>query len=150
MKSLQSILDSYASQYGPLGAKSAVSEEEEQRLISDLLAIQATNGKLVAVVAVLLVLLFGICVWTVISKGAEPNTAKAVLGLLGVSATGCIRWLLGLWREKTSIELLLRLAVSIKGDALCQVIKVLAAKAGLAAGPDDVASRPGDHGRHKH
>jgi hypothetical protein len=103
-------------------------QAKNERLIADLREISDINGKIAWIIVLGLVVLFFACIWLVLFKGDLPY-AKAAQGLLGISAAGSLWRLHSLWSEKSATELLLRLAVDMKGDALKQIIDVLAKRA---------------------
>ncbi len=136
MNRFQQVLTNSAMRLEPLGRKAGVdatelkqeAEKREQRLIADLEAISARNSTLAWIVVAGLVILFLASLWLALFQRDLPS-AQVAMGVLGVSAAGGIRWLHSLWTERSSTELLLRLAVDMKGEALNEVVKVLAKRA---------------------
>jgi hypothetical protein len=134
MKRYAQILLKYQETPGLLGAKRVtgapvLSDAARANLIAELKALNRRNDRLVWVIVVLLVFLFLVSIWVVVAHLDQPKTAAAAGAGLGVSAAGCIVWLLQVWREKTAIEPLLLLAASLGGEALSTVISVLAKRA---------------------
>ena len=132
MKTLEQVVKNCAMSLEPLGGKrlDIIELEEEnakreRKLIADLQGISERNGKLAWALVAALMVLIATNLWLVLFRG-DLSSAKSAIGLLGVSAAGCVKWLHALWAEKSATELLLRLAVDMKGEALREVIKVLA------------------------
>lgn len=110
-----------------------LSSDERTALRHDLERIQRSNSLLVGLVVVLLLVLF--VAWMVIvfgdagGAGGTGQSRVATVGF-GLTAAGCVGWLLAVWREKSSIALLLRLAVDLEGEALAAVVNVLSIRRG--------------------
>jgi hypothetical protein len=126
MKKFNDAIVRFVNPVQPLGAK-ATGDGREEKLIRDLEFICSRNRKLAWILVVVLLIMFGCCVGVVLFK--DLKTAKGMLGLFGMSAAGCISWLYRIWSEMTATEQLLRLAVDMKGQALTQIVNVLAKKA---------------------
>ncbi len=128
--SLMSVVRGYAdpdrTPQGGDEARREISEETRKSLIKDLNALHKRNGWLVRFVVGLLVTLFLAALALVFASLDKPVMMQAGAAALGLSAAGCIRWLLGVWREKANTELLVRLAVDLEGEALAAAINVLA------------------------
>lgn len=128
MKTLNQAIYDSANPVQPLGTGKSDPDAQKDKLLADLQAISQRNGKLAWVIVAALVILFLSCLWLVLFLG-DLGSAKIALGLLGVSAGASVRWLNIIWSEKSATELLLRLAVDMKGDALKQIVNVLAKRA---------------------
>jgi hypothetical protein len=127
---LAEALDKHADvELAPLGAEGRrrLSDAERSALRQDLDRIERANSRIVWVAVALLVVLFFAWLAIVLGKTVDAGKVQVASAAFGLSAAGCIRWLLKLWREKTSSALLLRLAVDLEGDALAAVINLLAA-----------------------
>jgi hypothetical protein len=133
MNKLTRVVYNYANPLQPLGAAKADSDAQREKLIADLQAISDQNGKLAWVIVGALIILFLAGLWLVLFRN-DLSYARVAIGLLGVSAAGSVWRLKSLWSEKSATELLLRLAVDMKGDALKQVVKVLAQRASSQIG----------------
>jgi len=127
MKTLDQAIQNYMRPMRALGTNSG-DEERREKLIRDLQVISDKNGKLAWVVVAALIVLFLAGLWLVLFR-KDLASAKVVLPPLGISVAGSVWWLKSLWSEKSATELLLRLAVDLKGDALKQIVKVLAQRA---------------------
>ncbi|MGD2071064.1 MAG: hypothetical protein PVI57_20515 [Gemmatimonadota bacterium] len=127
--SLSDVLARYRDvEHAPLGGdeRRRLSDEERAALRADLERIERTNGRIVWIAVGLLLALF-VAWWGVVFMGeGDAGRAQLASGAFGLSAAGCVRWLLRVWREKSSAALLLRLAVDLEGDSLATVINVLA------------------------
>lgn len=84
-------------------------EKKIQKLIKDLEKILDRNQVLILLIVILHILLFGACLWLVLSEKGQTVTASGV-GILGASAAGSVTWLHSLWRQKIAIELLIGVA----------------------------------------
>jgi len=104
----------------------SISDKDRDKLLTDLSDVNKGNTWLVKIAVAMLVLLFLIQVTLILINPKETLLLQGLTGILGLSAAGCIRWLLGIWREKTNTETLVRLSTDLKGDALKTVIMVLA------------------------
>ena len=127
MKTLEQAIYNYANPVRVLGPKGD-SETQREKLVADLQAISDKNGKLAWVVVGALIVLFLAGLWLVLFQ-KDLGPAKVALAPLGISAAGSVWWLKSLWSEKSATELLLRLAVDMKGDSLKQIVNVLAKRA---------------------
>jgi hypothetical protein len=129
MKRLREVILSYTDfAFDSLGdAKGrSLSKKERDQLQVDLVAVQKDNRWLVRIVVAMLLLLFVVYVFLVLINPKRTVLLHGGNAILGLSAAICIRWLVGIWREKTNTETLLRLATDLEGDALKTVIMVMA------------------------
>ncbi|MBZ0090205.1 MAG: hypothetical protein K8H90_07490 [Thermoanaerobaculia bacterium] len=128
---LESILQRYADrEVAPLGGsrRRSLSDTERSALRKDLERIEHYNSRLVWIAVGLLVVLFGAWLVVVLVPGWSAGGVQAASAAFGLSAAGCIRWLLGIWREKTRTALLVRMAVDLEGDSLAAVISILSTR----------------------
>lgn len=129
MSKLKQILLNYTdSDAAPLGGSGArrLTKEERDRLHADLVRVQHANERFVWLVAGMLFVLFVVLLIIITTNLDKPDIIKSISAAFGISAAGIIRWLVGIWREKTNTETLLQLAVDLEGDALKTVITILA------------------------
>jgi hypothetical protein len=131
MKKLDDLLQNYVDEPVPALApprRKTLARADRDRLLRDLGRLQKGNQTMLWIVILMLIILFLVSIGIVLANLNEPATVKAASAALGISAAACVRWLLSIWREKSNSEIFLRLALSLEGDALKEVISILAEK----------------------
>jgi hypothetical protein len=142
MKTLQSALHTYLHPSGiqPMGTgPRKPTAAQRERLLRDVDLILKRNQLFVWLIAAGLVILFVTSLVLSLMSGSS-TAATVALTALGISAPACIWWMMRLWREKSSLELIIRLAVEYGGDAFDKLIAILAEKAGGAPPPDTTSA----------
>jgi hypothetical protein len=109
---------------------------------------------MIRVVCVLLVVLFAASVATALGYLGPVKVAGAASGALGLTASGCIWWLILLWRERTATVVILHVSRDLEGPerdlVLQQLMRVMLRRLeqnygdsrGAAAKPDAAAAQP--------
>ena len=141
MKTLQSALQTYLHPSGikQMGGERKPTAAQRERLLRDVDIILKRNQFFIWLIAGGLVILFVASLVLSLISGSS-TAASVALTALGVSAPGCIWWMMRLWREKSSLELITRLAVEYGGDAFDKLIAILAEKAGGGPPPGPAAT----------
>jgi hypothetical protein len=98
----------------------------KDKLQRDLKAVNKDNSRYFLICVIMVLILFLVSVGIVLTNLNKPDVIKLVLGAFGVSSAGLITMMIKLWREKSTVELLILLAISMDTDTLKTVIGVLA------------------------
>ena len=127
MKKLQSILNRYSDFDASLGGgeNRILNDEQREKLRLDLAKIYQTNDRILWIPIGMLTTLFILSIIIVLRNPNNPNVLRGTAMAFGISTAGCIRWLINIWREKTSVQMLIPIAVQLEGDALKTVLMIL-------------------------
>lgn len=106
----------------------ALDQEERRALLAELERVDRSTSPLVALAVALLTILFFTALATSLAAGFSKLLVGGIVSGLGLSAAGCIAWLVRLWQTKTATTLLLTLAVSLEGEALAAAVRALYAQ----------------------
>jgi hypothetical protein len=128
MSAVTAVLQKYRNaDFAPGGGDQAAAlpSTERQALMSDLEKVIQRNRSLFWIIVSMLGCIFVLQILILFVFRGSPAIVATSETVLGLSSAGAIYWLINLWREKSSAELLLTLAVALGGDALQTVINVL-------------------------
>lgn len=134
MKTLRNVILEYEAR-GPSAYKPPappvpeMTDDELSRLRDDLWEVERSNRWLLKVSVSMILVLFVIVLVVVLVNLNQPLVVQVALPVFGISCAGLIRWMIALWREKTSTEMLLEFAThshASESRALREVINTLA------------------------
>lgn len=154
MKKLLTILaEEGPTAFGGGGGATRASGKRYERLSKRLLELSSHNGKMLTLAVVMIVAIYlatGFLTW---SHRNDLIATGPLLGFAGLLTW----WIVGLWREKTSTDLLLGLASQFPAEVMGQIISAatkalesnvaMANAAREAQRPADAASDHASHGQ---
>lgn len=130
MQTLKQVLGDYAIKRRDMGAPEGMAPQNVDRtgLTAALSKIRDRNSVFFWICVVMTVVIFIVSLFITLKNIDAPEKIQATYAAVGISTIGIIYYMVKLWKEKTSIDLLLILVADLEPSAINSILVVLLEK----------------------